>query len=813
MSLQKQLLIIYNVARKCPKQTAFELKQLTCLQPLLNCSSLHIRVISKSIVAFLADYMDISDLATISLTCDEVKYFADGFADFINSRYISTDIYKPQLSIEKLLFSFQKLSSLPCSKSCCGLPCLLDALLALSLHDEKTIAKTALEVLWNIGMEPTVALAILCHENVVYTLQKMSAFNTEFAKFARSILWMLGYGNTEGECLVVLTRVLIHVCCFTVFTCTIFLITDIIGCFDFASACYKFGKYKEAISWCDHVLDMATTMHPIVSRVKSCKGKALAQIYLHKQLQRLQGSDQWTMLGYDGNSEIAETVIPSFLGSHPSAIDNELLHQLCFADLQNWKSLCSQGQQAIKLLGEVLDSGELDEQGSELFDWVMMDYCRESGKANDCKRCLLCRKIRELVPFTLRSTPTEGNSLTSESILSLHSFMHFDQLQNILMFCKECDSILFTYSDNQVQSLLNEKKGTYGKPITYERVFYLHLIAKFAQRLPLVYTGYCSNWKDIYNTFAACRQILLSHDIYNSTKYFPKIYLFNNPNTWYVLADSEFCSFNSSRNVTAMIPRKPSIGKRGSANEFQFLMMHTDGCTIILEFYSEKKECVQFPSQYLINPAGGSYPLPHVSERWEAFPQEVIQAFHDLALADERRNVCQHILRLEGTDFSTAQKRSTRFWLPKKLSLSFLPEGFSLEVDSDAIRNITLPRGHKIVYHTHDQDKNLTIFLAYATNSMCQEKQFYFIFTCKLHNYFTAAGMFLSGVTTELTASSNPVMFPFSVSFPVEEVAMVQPLFLQKLPPMLLFMLLKQMLVNYGNFGFEAVSTYEDVTR
>ena len=73
--------------------------------------------------------------------------------------------------------------------------------------------------------------------------------------------------------------------------------------------------------------------------------------------------------------------------------------------------------------------------------------------------------------------------------------------------------------------------------------------------------------------------------------------------------------------------------------------------------------------------------------------------------------------------------------------------------------------------------------------------------------------MFLSGVTTELTASSTSVMFPFSVSFPVEEVAMVQPLFLQKLPPMLLFMSLKQMLVNYGNFGFEAVSTYEDITR
>ena len=233
---------------------------------------------------------------------------------------------------------------------------------------------------------------------------------------------------------------------------------------------------------------MAPTMYPIVSRVKSCKGKALAKIYLHKQLQRLQRSDQWTMLGYDCNLELAETVILTFLGSHQLAIDNELLRQLCYNDLQNWKNLCSQGQQAIELLGEVLDSGGLDEQGSELLDWVMMDYYRESGKANKCRRCLLCRNIGGLVPFTLKST--RGESLTSESILSLHSFMHFDQLQNILMFCKECELILFTCSDKHVESLLNEKKGTHGEPIKYERALYLHLIAKLALKLPLAYTGW-----------------------------------------------------------------------------------------------------------------------------------------------------------------------------------------------------------------------------------------------------------------------------------------------------------------------------------
>ena len=596
----------------------------------------------------------------------------------------------------------------------------------------------------------------------------------------------------------------------------VYFFTDIIGCSEYAVVCYKFGKYTEAISWCDHVLHLVTAMHPIVSKVKSCKGKALAQMYLQKQLQQLHRGDQMSMLGHDDNSEFAEAMILDNISSHPLAIDNELLMQLSFADLQNWTSLCSQGQQAIKLLGEVLDSGELDEQGSELLDWVMMDYYRESGKANDCKRCLLCRNIGELVQFVPKAIKLEEvESLASESILSLHSFMHLERSQYVFMFCKECEQVLSTYSDEYVQPILDATSRTYGKPVTYERTLYLHLIAKLARKLPLAYTGYCSNWKDIYNTFVACRQILLSHDIYNGTIYFPKMYLFNNRNIWYVFTNhsSEFCSFSSSRHVTAMVANKQSFGKGGNANQFQFLMMHTEGCTIVVELCSEKEEGVKLPSQYLINPAGGSYPIPHVSERWEAFPQEVINTFHNLALADERRNVWKDIFRSEGSHLSSAQQlfsRSTRFWIPKKLFFSFLPEGFSLDIDSDTIRSISLPDGHKILCHSHDKDNNLTIFLAYATDSIGLKKQFYFILTCKLQNYFLAAGMFLSGVAIELILSSNPIMFPFGASLPV---AVVHQLLLQKFPQPLLLNYLRQMLVIYGNFGFEAVSTYEDITR
>ena len=208
--LQNLVLMIFNVVQKCPKQAAFDL-QLTYLQPLLNCSSLPLRVISKSIVAFLSDYewyMDNSCISTPFLTSDEVKFFADSFASFINSGYILTDDRTITFSVEELLFSFQKISLLPWEESYCALPCLLDALLALSSYDDKTIATSALEVLWNISMEPTVGLAILCHKNVVCTLQKMSVFNVALADLARNILWILGYGNAEGECHIALIIVI-----------------------------------------------------------------------------------------------------------------------------------------------------------------------------------------------------------------------------------------------------------------------------------------------------------------------------------------------------------------------------------------------------------------------------------------------------------------------------------------------------------------------------------------------------------------------------------------------------------------------------
>ena len=58
-------------------------------------------------------------------------------------------------------------------------------------------------------------------------------------------------------------------------------------------------------------------------------------------------------------------------------------------------------------------------------------------------------------------------------------------------------------------------------------------------------------------------------------------------------------------------------------------------------------------------------------------------------------------------------------------------------------------------------------------------------------------------------------MFPLGAFLQVEEQLMVYiyKVMFQKFPLLSLLDHLRLMLTNYGNFGFEAVSTYEDITR
>ena len=56
------------------------------------------------------------------------------------------------------------------------------------------------------------------------------------------------------------------------------------------------------------------------------------------------------------------------------------------------KGCYEKAKNAILQLGYSLDNGTLDDEGSMLLDFAMIDYAREVNALNKCNRCLLCRR-------------------------------------------------------------------------------------------------------------------------------------------------------------------------------------------------------------------------------------------------------------------------------------------------------------------------------------------------------------------------------------------------------------------------------------
>lgn len=124
--------------------------------------------------------------------------------------------------------------------------------------------------------------------------------------------------------------------------------------------------------------------------------------------------------------------------------------------------------------------------------------------------------------------------------------MYIEGSQIIYMFCKECDRLLSQYDVQHLEFMIEAISFTQRQPAIYGREVYLHFIAKVAVGLSMAYNCHLSNYKNVYNTFLASRQILLSHDIYSSSITFPKIHLFNNPSSFFFFRNQKCELYQSS---------------------------------------------------------------------------------------------------------------------------------------------------------------------------------------------------------------------------------------------------------------------------
>ena len=179
-------------------QLAFQLDY-SNIQPLLNCSLILIRILTKCIFAFLGKYRQHPNiLRYISLQKEEIALISSHLAESLQSSRVTNIL--PFSSPDEILHSLWMLTSYPCDKREYVFPLLLDTLVSAGLCGDETIAKLALEVLWNLSFDPTVSLTILNHESAVSSLQGL-IFNSSYSSLSSSVLQTLGCQKIQSKSL------------------------------------------------------------------------------------------------------------------------------------------------------------------------------------------------------------------------------------------------------------------------------------------------------------------------------------------------------------------------------------------------------------------------------------------------------------------------------------------------------------------------------------------------------------------------------------------------------------------------------------
>ena len=170
-------------------------------------------------------------------------------------------------------------------------------------------------------------------------------------------------------------------------------------------------------------------------------------------------------------------------------------------------------KETISLLGNGLDQNVLDEEGSKLLDWAMIDCLSMTNQLNLCYRCFLCRqKKTKLIkshvwPRFIVNLLVEEQSPDQEFIFGLdkHKFKSAKDC-TYWMLCERCEAILSQNGENDFKP----KFPTCGE-ITYSSWLFSFCAGVIFRTLSIaVQFPMHFNDDEIYKVLLLCRKHLLS---------------------------------------------------------------------------------------------------------------------------------------------------------------------------------------------------------------------------------------------------------------------------------------------------------------
>ena len=407
----------------------------------------------------------------------------------------------------------------------------------------------------------------------------------------------------------------------------------------YAEGCYRYKHYEECSKEISGLLPAIADEEEKI-RMILLKGKACFYSYL-KENKR-------------------------FLANSRSMPPHNLFaaHEACFA----------RAKEVILLLGEVLDSGHLDEEGSKILDLAMLEYIIETNKLIECHRCYLCRKNLATKSIPVGEKNEAKSAVGKEKLIASHVYPRaildrfassiplpkgkkvFDDIgpaagrreqlvktakeSNFYMLCHQCEDTLNKHGEkwflvnffDKLYDTTNPENSRCEQSIPYTSQLYMFCVGLIFRTLKWEMDSFV-NSDECYQLLLQCRHCLLNPHSLSSIDQKPAVYLFMSPLSA-AAEDLKHGFMNQVLTCTCIsniahfnLETGTTISK--TSVKAHFLNVHVGMFNILVKF--SPSALVDIESQYLVNPNGGIYHVPSEEKRKKILPKGIWSVFEYLA--------------------------------------------------------------------------------------------------------------------------------------------------------------------------------------
>ena len=401
-------------------------------------------------------------------------------------------------------------------------------------------------------------------------------------------------------------------------------IIDFHGCLKYAEGCYKFECYEEVYCVCSKLIEYIDEYNEhIKCQANLLKGKAVFYSYQRKIMYYM--------------------VNKSAMAKH----DERRLIKECFQSIA----------EAINLLGVALDKMYIDEEGSRLLDWAMMDCIRETNWLNQCNRCLLCRRPCRLCRSHVfpRFLFDHSDGDPKEKIYVFGQNKH--RLKSagecwVWLCCRRCESIMTQNAESEFSKRFRSS-GT----VEYTSWLFNYCCTILFRTLSCVKFPLTFNDDEVYDAFLSCRKHLLSlpvkmkgvdHAAPTEMENYQlqllsqvvtkeiQPFLFIIPSN-ISFERNEFEGVHileqgllGANTLCFLSVRRLIDGRKDLARLAHFFAAYSYGMIILLQF-SPSAQCV-LPERYRISRQSGTYTIPEAKEAVELIPKGLWELHHSCSL-------------------------------------------------------------------------------------------------------------------------------------------------------------------------------------